>query len=499
MATKTGTSKANKIFGTTKADTLYGLGGADTLSGLAGIDRLYGGTSGDTLYGGTGNDLLDGGTGSDRLFGGTGNDTYVVSSIVDKISEKAGQGTDLVRASVSWVLGTNLENLTLLGKGKLNGTGNSLANVITGNSGDNVLKGGSGNDKLLGGSGKDTLNGGRGNDTMTGGAGDDDYFVNSTGDKIVETATGGGDLVNSSVSWTLGAYVEILFLTGAADVNGTGNDFANFIEGNSGDNLLDGRGGDDKLYYSGGNDTFLGGDGDDTVDFSDVAGTHTTPIGQVGVSVNLGSVTIGDLAPGRSYSGALKETVVLSSIENIVGTKFGDFIIGNDENNTIEGLAGIDLIDGGRGFDRIDGGDGADVIRGGKGGDNLFGGAGEDIFIYGNYATDSNADSTYVFDGTDVSPLADVIFDFERGADKIALNEIDAVIGGADSAFSANITYSSIVGSFLDDSVGHIGVDARSGDTLVYFDRGGDGNGDPDFYVVLQGVTIQLTAADFIL
>jgi Ca2+-binding RTX toxin-like protein len=499
MATKTGTSKANKIFGTTKADTLYGLGGADTLSGLAGIDRLYGGTSGDTLYGGTGNDWLNGGTGSDRLFGGTGNDTYVVSSIGDKISEKAKEGTDLVRAYVSWTLGANLENLTLLGKGKLNGTGNSLANVITGNSGDNVLKGGSGNDKLLGGSGKDTLNGGRGNDTMTGGAGDDDYFVNSTGDKVVETAKGGVDLVNSSVSWTLGAYVEVLYLTGAADVNGTGNDFTNFIKGNSGDNLLDGRGGDDKLYYSGGNDTFLGGDGDDTVDFSDVAGTHTTPIGQVGVSVNLGSVTIGDLAPGRSYSGALKETIVLSSIENIVGTKFGDFIIGNDENNQIEGLAGIDLIDGGRGFDFIDGGDGADVIRGGKGGDNLIGGAGEDIFIFGNYATDSGTDSTSVFDGTDVSPLADVIYGFERGVDKIALNEIDAVTGGADSAFAADVSYRAYTTFFTDDSVGNIGATVVGDTTIVFFDRGGDGNGAPDFYVALNAAFTNLTAADFIL
>ena len=60
----------------------------------------------------------------------------------------------------------------------LNGTGNTVANILTGNTGANVLTGLGGNDTILGGSGNDTLVGGIGKDTMTGGAGADKFDFN---------------------------------------------------------------------------------------------------------------------------------------------------------------------------------------------------------------------------------------------------------------------------------------------------------------------------------
>jgi len=60
--------------------------------------------------------------------------------------------------------------------------------------------------------------------------------------------------VLSSVSYTLGADVENLTLTGTA-VNGTGNALNNMLVGNSEANTLDG---------GGGADTMQGADGDDT-------------------------------------------------------------------------------------------------------------------------------------------------------------------------------------------------------------------------------------------
>jgi Ca2+-binding RTX toxin-like protein len=431
MTTKSGTSKGEKIFGSTTSDSLYGLGGADSLYGLAGADKLYGGSGADKLYGDKGNDLLDGGTGNDWLYGGLGNDTYIVNAIGDKISEKFGQGTDLVRSTISWTLAANVENLTLLGKGKLDGTGNGLANVIKGNVGDNVLTGGAGNDKLYGGNGADTLNGGRGNDTLTG---------------------------------------------------GNGNDL---------------------LSYSGGRDTFAGGAGaDDRIDFSSVQGTHTTPIGQVGVSVNLGTFTIGDLAPDTSYSGALKELSSLSGIEHITGTKFGDFLIGSDGSNKIVGGAGIDLIDGGRGKDTIFGGSDADVIRGGKGGDALYGGLGPDTFIYGNYTSANDTDSSATFVSLGVTPAAlpggDFIYGFEVGIDKIDLREIDAVVGGADSAFG-DFFRSALFPTFNDDDVGHIAFAIQDGVTFVGLDRGSDGDGSIELYIALVGEFPNLSTSDFLL
>ena len=118
------------------------------------------------IVGNSGNNILDGGVGADALSGGLGNDTYIIDSLGDSITEGLSQGTDLVKSSVTWTLAENLENLTLTGTSNINGTGNSVNNVIIGNDGNNTLSGGFGNDSLTGGSGSDILVGGNGNDTL---------------------------------------------------------------------------------------------------------------------------------------------------------------------------------------------------------------------------------------------------------------------------------------------------------------------------------------------
>ena len=146
MAIKIGTNKKNKLNGTNGNDTLIGLGGDDTLLGKGGNDRLLGGS---------GNDTLDGGKGRDKMAGGTGDDTYVVDNAGDRVTEQAGQGNDTVKSFITFVLGANVENLTLIGSAAINGTLSSQANdtghVLTGNSGANILTGGLGNDVIVGG------------------------------------------------------------------------------------------------------------------------------------------------------------------------------------------------------------------------------------------------------------------------------------------------------------------------------------------------------------
>lgn len=242
--TLTGNTAANRLSGGAGNDTLIGNGGNDRLDGGLGADRMQGGAGDDryivdnsadlvvevarggtdsvfasvsarlgahvenlTLQGdgnlsGTGNslnnaltgnarnNLLNGGTGADTLRGGRGNDTYVVDNTADRVIEAAGQGTDLVRSSVSFQLSGNVENLVLTGKAAIDGTGNALNNSLTGNAGANRLGGGAGNDVLDGGAGRDTITGGTGKDQLFGG--DDgvrDVFIFKT---LADSAVGAG-------------------------------------------------------------------------------------------------------------------------------------------------------------------------------------------------------------------------------------------------------------------------------------------------------------------
>ncbi|WP_439866008.1 calcium-binding protein [Pseudomonas syringae] len=143
------------------------LTGTSALNGTGNAldNTLVGNSAVNTLTGGVGNDRLDGKGGADKLAGGAGNDSYVVDNASDTLTENTNEGTDTVESGLTWTLGNNLENLTLIGTSALNGTGNALANVLTGNAASNSLGGGAGNDTLDGQGGADTLTGGAGNDT----------------------------------------------------------------------------------------------------------------------------------------------------------------------------------------------------------------------------------------------------------------------------------------------------------------------------------------------
>jgi Ca2+-binding RTX toxin-like protein len=147
-----------------------------------------------------------------------------------------------------------VENLTLTGTSAINGTGNTLDNVLIGNSAGNTLTGDAGNDVLDGGAGADMLTGGTGNDT---------YIRDNAGDVVNENANEGTDTVQSSVAYTLGTNVENLTLTGTSAINGTGNASNNTLAGTSATNFLTGLGGNDTYLYSrgGGQDTVVDNSG----------------------------------------------------------------------------------------------------------------------------------------------------------------------------------------------------------------------------------------------
>jgi len=102
-----------------------------------------------------------------------------------------------------------------------------------------------------------------GRGSIQGASTDDLYYVDSTSDTIVEAAQGGTDTVYSSVSYSLGANVENLVLTGTQTLAGTGNGLANRLTGNRGSNNLSGLAGADTLTGGAGSDTLAGGAGAD--------------------------------------------------------------------------------------------------------------------------------------------------------------------------------------------------------------------------------------------
>ncbi len=206
----TGNGLANTLFGNAGQNRLDGKAGADTMTGREGNDTYLVDNAGDRVFefagGGadavyasvsyaliangdvetlatvsfeattainlTGNGLanymigndganqLDGKAGADVMIGRAGNDKYFVDNAGDKTFESGGGGTDLIYASVSFVLTDaqeveSLSTVTWESTNALNLTGNGLANQLFGNAGANRLDGRGGNDVLHGKGGAD--------------------------------------------------------------------------------------------------------------------------------------------------------------------------------------------------------------------------------------------------------------------------------------------------------------------------------------------------------
>jgi trimeric autotransporter adhesin len=378
-----------------------------TLTGTASINATGNGTD-NVLTGNSGNNTLNGGVGADTMSGDVGNDVYVVDDVGDVVAEGTDAGTDTVQSTLSYSLGTNLENITLTGAAAIDATGNSLDNVLTGNTGVNTLNGGAGND---------TLNGGSGNDTMLGGTGDDTYVVAQAADVVTELDGEGTDLVQSSVTHTLSSFVENLMLTGSSNVNAVGNTLDNLLFGNTGTNTLTGNAGNDTLDGGAGSDTMLGGDGDDTY-YSDVTGEVITEATSQGLDRVYSAVT--------QTLAANVEMLFLtgSDLINGTGNAASNLLRGNEVRNILVGGGGIDILEGGGGNDSLSN-TGGGLFNGGSGNDTLTGGAGHDLFIGG-----SGNDAVTTSTGRDV-----IAFNLGDGTDTVSssttLDNTLSIGGGA--------------------------------------------------------------------
>ena len=315
------------------------------LTGTASIDAT-GSRDNNYIVGNSGANVLTGGDGADTLEGGAGNDTYVDILEGTVLVEKAGGGTDtVVVEAFEYVLAQNFENLTISGIGA-RGTGNAVANLITGDVNDNVLDGAGGADTLAGGNGNDW------------------YYVDQSGDTIVELVGNGTDQVFSSIDWTLSANTDSLTLTGALSINGTGNVLDNQLVGNDADNELRGGAGADTLLGGQGNDVLNGGLGADSMEGGLGDDTYYVDDANDSVFDYDGTDTV---RSSVSYQlDVLNEDVEnLTLIGNAAINGYGNgglnHIVGNSANNVLDDgghVAGVDTLQGGLGNDRY-------ILRGG--------------------------------------------------------------------------------------------------------------------------------------
>ena len=171
---------------------------------------------------------------------------------------------------------------------------------------------------------------------LEGGIGNDTYDVSDAANQVIENPGEGTDLVNASISYTLGANVENLTLTGSAAINGTGNGLNNAITGNAAANTLDG---------GAGADTMIGGAGNDTLRCRQRR-RHRDRERQRGHRHGAGA--------GQLHAAANVENLTLTGSAAINGT-------GNALDNAITGNAAANVLDGGAGADTLSGGLGNDT------------------------------------------------------------------------------------------------------------------------------------------
>ncbi|AZY92938.1 MULTISPECIES: family 16 glycosylhydrolase [Paracoccus] len=266
---------------------------------------------------------------------------------------------------------------------------------IIGSAGADRLRGTAASDTMFGLSGNDVIDGMAGADRMYGMAGDDVYHVDNAGDRVIETANGGRDVVHAGVSHALSAHVEHLVMTGTGRVTGVGNDLANRMTGNRADTILRGAGGADTIAGGGGADSLFGGNGNDvlhggvgddmlwggagndTIDGG--AGTDWVSFMGQARAARIDLAMTGAQATGHG-------TDVIRNVENIHGGMGRDILMGDARANVIRGGFGADILHGRQGDDRLDGGAGNDSLNGGAGRDQLWGGAGADVFVFGHGA-----------------------------------------------------------------------------------------------------------------
>jgi Ca2+-binding RTX toxin-like protein len=317
-----------------------------------GFQNLIGSDWDDTLLGDDGPNVIDGRLGDDTMDGRGGVDTLTYASAPSGVAASLKTGTATGGNGNDTFI--NFENLT----------GSLFDDLLEGDANDNVIDGGMGFDIV-------------------------DFENNMLFSMVAPAYKPGVDLaslvkeastkVERAPMGILGPVngVTASLAAGTASSSFSGNDqilsfegivgsvFDDNLSGSMYDNLLIGLDGNDSLFGLGGDDTILGGPGNDLLDggsgndlIDGGPGTDTITFfsipGPTGASVNLLTNTV--------LNDGYGDTDSIQKVENIQGSAFNDYLIGDDGDNVINGMAGDDVLVGNAGVDTLSGGSGNDTL-----------------------------------------------------------------------------------------------------------------------------------------
>ncbi len=300
--------------------------------------------------------------------------------------------------------------------------GTDTADILLAGDGDDSLEGKAGRDILVGGDGDDDMAGGDGGDLLIAGLGGDAFDGGSGFDVVSYRNAGEGVTINLLSGQALGGAEGDTWV----NVEGlVGTDFNDSLIGDKADNFLFGLDGDDYVDGGSGNDFLVGGAGADFIHGSEGIDTVSYSESSAPVYATLDQTCTGGDAQGD----------VLSWIENIIGSSWGDALTGNILVNELSGLSGNDLIHGGAA---------ADILTGGTGGDRFYYG---DLSELASQKMSDQLSVTGVLTGQ-----GDVITDFEAGEDRLRFDTEN---------FAGSVTES--------DSIADLGL-ATADDTGFLFD-----------------------------
>ena len=425
--------------------------------------------------------LADGSTREDLLVFATDDPAEEPIVRVDDFAAKTGFTT--IEAAVTGgteVLGTKTKDFWQGSDGISNVFTDHTAAAVTdiGDNNHDILIGGNQADTIDAGDGWDYVRGHDGNDAIEGGRGDDLLFGDGgndviDGDYVTDPGLTGTYVIQgadtndgSKRTWfgvkpaepevSTSPHPHIRQLAGDDEIYG--GDGADIIRGNGGSDRLSGDAGNDTLQGGEGDDYLLGGAGADSIDGG--AGFDA-----VSFEDEAAAVTV-NLATGTTSTGD-----TLTSIEDVVGTDFGDTITGN---------AGDNIVDAGLGNDTIDGGAGTDSL-------SFFG---SDVGVEVDLETTNNSTGTATRERKDEN--GDPVIETD------ALSNIENVIGSDHDDTLRGTTRGSVLDGAGGDDTFEIGNDdaAVAGGAARSIVRGGEGLDTLTFENATAGITVDVVSTE---